>query len=79
MAEEKRETQTVRQAPYLEEFQKKILEASFARGETPERHRVHGPLSTERHAECSCRNAASGCNATKPVKRTGRWRRSVRR
>ena len=35
MAEETRSTQTVRQAPYLEEFQKKILEASFARGETP--------------------------------------------
>ena len=25
----------VRQAPYLEDFQKKLLEASFARGETP--------------------------------------------
>ena len=35
MAEETRSTQTVRQAPYLEDFQKKILEASFARGETP--------------------------------------------
>ena len=27
--------QIVRQAPYLEEFQRKILEAAFARGETP--------------------------------------------
>ena len=27
--------QVVRQAPFLEEFQKKILEAGFARGETP--------------------------------------------
>jgi len=27
--------QVIRQAPFLEEFQKKILEASFARGETP--------------------------------------------
>jgi hypothetical protein len=27
--------QIVRQAPYLEDFQKRILEASFARGETP--------------------------------------------
>ena len=35
MAEETRTTSTVRQAPYLEDFQKKILEASFARGETP--------------------------------------------
>ena len=35
MAEETRTTQTVRQAPYLEDFQKRILEASFARGETP--------------------------------------------
>ena len=35
MAEEQRSTQTLRQAPYLEEFQKRILEASFARGETP--------------------------------------------
>jgi len=35
MAETTLSEQTVRQAPYLEEFQKKILEASFARGETP--------------------------------------------
>lgn len=35
MAETTLSEQVVRQAPYLEEFQKKILEASFARGETP--------------------------------------------
>jgi hypothetical protein len=35
MAETTLSEQVIRQAPYLEEFQKKILEASFARGETP--------------------------------------------
>ena len=35
MAEQTRTESTVRQAPFLEDFQRRILESAFARGETP--------------------------------------------
>ena len=35
MADTTTQTQIVKQSPFLEEFQKKLLDAAFARGETP--------------------------------------------